>query len=129
MDKSEIRAEARDYFLPFLLGSNSNSRRLARKIYRKYKITCYILDTEKTFFDVASRSRKFVKLTKTKSQSVMLEEILYLAAQCPYTLPILIPCSEEYESLVNENREALEAKFVLSSQSDALIKSPLSVIP
>ncbi len=129
MDKTEIREEARVYFIPFLLGNNSAAHRLARKIHRKYKITCYILDTKISFADIISTSSKFIKLTDTKSNAVRVEELLYLAKQTPYTLPILVPCTTDYEDFIDTMHEALESSFVISSMKDVLSASPLSVIP
>jgi hypothetical protein len=131
MDKTEIqelRTEARAYFLPFLLGSNPTSHRLASKIYRKYKITCYILDTKRSAADIFSSSSKFLKITESKSSALTAEELIYLAKQCPYTLSILIPCSREYEVLIDGMKGALESSFVISSAEDALSSSPLNVI-
>ena len=131
MDKSEIleiKEEAKSYFLPFLLGSNAASHKLAKKIYRKHKITCYILDTKKTVADIFSSSSKFLKITESKSSTLTAEELIYLAKQCPYTLSILIPCSKEYEVLIDGMKGALESSFVISSAEDALSSSPLNVI-
>ena len=125
----EIKEEAKLYFLPFLLGSNAEARRLARKIYRKHKIVCYILGTKRSAANIISRSSRFLKLTAPQNKELTAKELVYLARQSKYTLSILIPCSSYYEELVNCTREMLEASFVISSVSDALISSPLCVIP
>ena len=125
----EIKEEAKLYFLPFLLGSNAEARRLARKIYRKHKIVCYILGTKRSAANIISRSSRFLKLTAPQNKELTAKELVYLARQSKYTLSILIPCSSYYEELVNCKREILEASFVISSVSDALISSPLCVIP
>jgi alanyl-tRNA synthetase len=62
------------------------------------------------------------------SQALTAEELIYLAKQCPYTLSILIPCSKEYEVLIDGMKGALESSFVISSAEDALSSSPLNVI-
>ena len=125
----EIKDEAKLYFLPFLLGSNAEARRLARKIYRKHKIVCYILGTKRSAANIISRSSRFLKLTAPQNKELTAKELVYLARQSKYTLSILIPCSSYYEELVNCKREMLEASFVILSVSDALSDSPLSVIP
>ena len=129
MDKTEIRKEARLYFIPFLLGNNATSRKLSKKIYRKYRIACYILDANQTLASTFKISSKFVKLTNPKNFALTASELIYLAEQCQYTLPILIPCSKEYERLVNEQKDLLESSFVISSCNDALELSPLNIIP
>lgn len=132
MNKSEIleiKEEAKSYFLPFLLGSNAASHKLAKKIYRKHKITCYILDSKRSAADILDFSSKFLKLTSPKNEELTAKELLYLSRQSQYTLSILIPCSSYYEELVNCKREMLEASFVISNIKDALSASPLNVIP
>ena len=129
MDKTELQEEAKIYFVPFLLGSNSASRKLARKIYSRYKIVSYILDKKRTVSDVFSLSSRFLMLSKPKNTTLTVIELVYLTEQSPYTLPILIPCSEEYERLINENKETLETSFVISSIQSILDSSPLNIIP
>ena len=129
MDKTELRKEARLYFIPFLLGNNEASHKLSKKIYQKYKIICYILDTKSKLTDIFDFSSKVLKVTETKSSLLTASELIYLAEQTPYTLPLLIPCDAEYEKLVNEQRELLESIFIISSKEALLNDSPLSVIP
>ena len=128
MDKQSIQKEARLYFIPFLLGNNQSAHRLSKKIYKKHKIICYILDKKKTVADILDYSSKFLRLTEAKNTSLTAEQLIYFADQKPYTLPLLIPCTAEYEQLIEENRELLEASFVLSSKGLALTDSPLNII-
>ena len=129
MNKTELRKEARTYFIPFLLGNNEASHKLSKKIYKRYKIVSYILDTQGKLSDIFDTSSKSVKITKTKSGRLFASELIYLSEQAPYTLPLLIPCSSKYERLVSEQRELLEASFVLSSAENFLSTSPLNIIP
>ena len=128
MDKTALQEEAKLYFVPFLLGNNSASHKLSRKIYSRYKIVSYILDKKRTVSDIFSLSSRFIMLSEPKNTALTAIELVYLAEQSPYTLPILIPCSEEYERLISENREMLEASFVISSLQDTLDSSPLNII-
>lgn len=129
MDKIRLREEARLYFVPFLLGNNSASHKLAKKIYRKYKIVCFILDNKKRVTDILDFSSRSLILPYTKKDSLTVTQLIYFAEQTEYTLPLLIPCTEEYSKLVEKNREILESSFVLSNESLILTDSPLNVIP
>ena len=129
MDKKEMRKEARQYFIPFLLGNNAISHKLSKRIYKKYKIICYILDTKQTLADIFDFSSRTLKLTKASNTVLTATELVYLSEQTPYTLPILVPCSEEYKRLTDEHRELLEASFVLSSKEELLNGYPLNIIP
>lgn len=129
MDKKALREDARSYFVPFILGNNAASHKLSRQIYKKYKIICFILDDKRTFSDIFDFSSKIIKLTEPKNTSLSAEELIYLANQSSYTLPILIVCSNKYESLIEKEKAKLEQFFIISEKQDALIKSPLNIIP
>ena len=129
MDKSGIKKEARLYFMPFLLGNEKDAHDLSKKIHRKYGITCFILDKKMTVANIFTFSSRFLRLTDTSKDELITKEIIRLAKQEPYTLPILIPCSAEYRRLVEGNREIFESTFVLSSKDTALTSSPLNIIP
>lgn len=129
MDKSSIRKEARLYFMPFILGDGREAHRLSQNIYRKYGITCFILDSKMTALSIFDFSSRFLRLTDTQSDELIAKEITHLAKQEPYTLPILIPCSKKYCEFAERSRDILEATFVLSSADTALSSSPLCIIP
>ena len=129
MNKVRIREEARFYFVPFLLGDNQASHRLSKKIYKKYGIVSFILDKKRTAADIWDLSSRFLKLINTENQELITLQLIDLAEQSPYTLPLLIPCSEEHELLVKKDRELLETRFVISSENLLLTDSPLKIIP
>ena len=129
MDKSEIREEARLYFVPFFLGDNSLSHKLSNKIYVKHKIVSYILDTKKSIIDFLDFTSVFWLLYHTQEDGTILTQLKYLSKQFPYTLPILIPCTKEYTELVERNKDFLEAYFIISNPDDIIHSSPLNVIP
>ena len=129
MDKKDVKKEAKYYFLPFLLGNNPTAHKLSKKICKKHKIVCYILDKKRTYADIFDFSSRFLSISVSDYDSITVSQLIYLAEQCPTTLPILIPCSDEYAELIDKNHEVLEAIFVLSSMEEALTNSPLSIIP
>ena len=129
MDRSSFRREARLYFMPFILGDERKAHNISKKIYRKYGIPCFILDSKMTISSIFDFSSRFLRLTDTQKDDIIIKEIIHFAKQEPYTLPILIPCSEKYRGLVERNRDVLESIFALSSEDTALNASPLNVIP
>lgn len=129
MNKSFIKEEARLYFIPFLLGDNQASHRLSRKIFKKYGISSFILDDKRTFADIWDFSCRFIKLSSSQDFPLTLLQLVDIAREFPFSLPILIPCSDEYESFAKLYKTELESVFVLSSQEFALTDSPLKIIP
>ena len=65
MNNAQLRDEARFYFVPVLLGSNAASRKLSRRIFRKYGIVSYLLDEKRSLPDLLNISGKFLNHGKT----------------------------------------------------------------
>lgn len=129
INKTRIREEARSYFIPFLLGDNEVSHKLSRRIYKKYGIVCFIIDSKISPADFWDFSSRFLRFPKVGSNELFALRLINLAEQSPFTLPLLIPCSKEYSDTVELCREALEPTFIISAPEDALTLSPLNVIP
>ena len=132
MDKSSataIRKEAQIYFQPFLLGNNKDSRRLSRKIFKKYGITSYVLDEKRSIANLSLFSHRFIKLLPTNEPSILALQLLELLAQTENVLPILVPCSKEYENFIERCKTVLETDFVLSTPNEVFTSSPLKIIP
>ena len=129
MDESLIKKEARLYFQPFLLGNNKTSRRLSRKIFRKYRISSLILDEKASPANICLFSHRFIRLAPSKDRSITVLQLSELLKQTESTLPILIPCSREYEDFISLYSAELETDFILSTPTEALISSPLKIIP
>lgn len=127
MDKSFIKDEARYYFVPLLLGNTQDSRRLARRIFKKYKIKSFILDEKKSFSDCFSLSHFFVSLYDTEAELTSIQ-LFNIANELSSYAPILIPCSEKYKEFVATHREALELDFIISSEKLLFTESPLKTI-
>lgn len=128
MDISSVRKEAQAYFQPFLLGNNKTSRRLARKIFRKYGISSFILDEKMSVANLALFSHRFIRLSPASNTSITLLQLNEITKQLQDSLPILVPCSEGFDETVKMYRTELETKFVLSTTESILNNSPLSII-
>ena len=129
MKKSFIRQEARCYFIPFLLGDNRTSHKLSRKFLRKYGIVSFILDTKGNLSDVFDISCKFIKLSDTDDDTLLLLQLTDIVCEIPSTMPILIPCSEKYKNFTKAFDKELESIFFISNEETALTDSPLRIIP
>ena len=129
MKDAEIREEARQYFIPIILGNVPSSRKLARRIYRKYGIISLILDEKGSPLQLLDPTNRFFKLTAVKNSAFTALQLADLAEQTPYTLLLLIPCSDKYMRVVEENRELLEKSFIITNEDQVLTNSPLKIIP
>ncbi len=129
MNRSSLRKEAQLYFQPFLLGNNKDSRRLSRKIFKKYGVSSYILGEKTSFANLCPISHRFVRIVPVKDSHVMCLQLSELLAQTEDILPILIPCSKEHEAFISYCKSELEKDFILSTPTDVLEASPLRIIP
>ena len=127
MSNKSVRDEARLYFIPFLLGSNKRSHALSGKIFRKYGIVSFILDEKRSFSDFFDISSSFFPISSGES-SLLCEQLVALADREPYTLPLLIPTSPQYERAVSEQTELLQKHFVLCDAERVFTDSPMANI-
>ena len=129
MKRKQIREEARLYFVPFLLGDTMTAHKLSFKIFKRYGIVSLILDTKKTVVDLWDFSSRFKTISQNKNQEITVMQLKDLAAQTQYTLPLLIPCSDEYADLVKKHSSELESEFIILNADISLEDSPLAIIP
>jgi len=129
MSNRDLRDDARAYFVPIILGSNARAHKLSAKIFHRYGICPFVVDKKRSlwrFFDLYSY---FVRLTPSNDSLIILEQLLALSQQEPYTQAILIPCSDTYSDLVDRELCALEQIFIVSKPENVLSDSPLANIP
>jgi hypothetical protein len=128
MSDRVMRDNARLYFLPFIIGNGKQAHRLSRKIFHKYGIVSLICGERRTLSDLLDYSCRFLRLCPSDSPRLLCEQLIALSEQSPYTLPIAIPANTRYETMINEARELLEQKFVISSEKELFVSSPLANI-
>ena len=66
---------------------------------------------------------------ETDTHTMLADELLAISQRYEYTLPILVPCSQKYEMLVNELSDRLESEFVICNADRIFSDSPLADIP
>ena len=119
---------ARAYFLPFILGNTKQSHKLSQKIFNKYGIVSLICDSRRHALDFLDFSSRSIRLCPTDSPRLLCEQLIALAEQSPYTLPLIIPITEEYASMTDTVRDVLETRFIISSPDELFTLSPLARI-
>lgn len=119
---------ARSYFLPFILGNEGRSHGLSQRIFNKYGIVSLICDSRRHALDFLDFSSRSIRLCPTDSPRLLCEQLIALAEQSPYMLPLIIPMSEEYARMTDAVRDALETRFIISSPDELFTLSPLASI-
>ena len=121
-----VDSEARLYFVPYILGNSRASHKLSSKIYRRFGIVSFICDDRRSLLDLFDISSRSVMLTRTDSTRLICEQLVWLASQGSYTLPILISNDPRYNEIMQRENETLEAHFVISKKEDVFLTSPLA---
>ena len=119
---------ARSYFLPFILGNEGRSHGLSQRIFNKYGIVSLICDSRRHALDFLDFSSRSIRLCPTDSPRLLCEQLMALAEQSPYMLPLIIPVTDEYARMTNAVRDALETRFIKSSPDELFTLSPLASI-
>lgn len=126
MSDKTLRDEAKLYFVPYILGNNSAAHKLASRILRKFGIVSLICDDHRSALDLIDMSSRTVVLTPTDSPRLIAEQLISLAAQSSYTLPLIIPADDRYAKAVESEREMLEHTFIITDADRLFKSSPLT---
>lgn len=119
---------ARSYFLPFILGNEGRSHGLSQRIFNKYGIVSLICDSRRHALDFLDFSSRSIRLCPTDSPRLLCEQLMALAEQSPYMLPLIIPVTDEYARMTNAVRDVIETRFIISSPDELFTLSPLASI-
>ena len=128
MSNKELREDAKGYFVPVILGSNSHAHKLSAKIFYKFGIQPLVVDKKRSFSRFFDPYCYFVKLVPSDDDIIISEQLGDIVRQMPQTQAILIPCSEKYKRFVNEHLLNLEQVFIISQPENVFSGSPLAKI-
>ena len=117
----------KDHFIPFVLGNTKASLALASKVYKKCRISCFIIDTERSWRNFFSPAY-FIPLTPSEERRLLCEQLIDLAKQYPNAMPILVPTTAQYSKAIEQNRDLLERYFIIREPNALLSDSPLENI-
>lgn len=115
----------RTHLLPILLGSSPCAHRLAWRIFLQCGMISYLCDSRRHLSDTLHPTCRFFPIRRTDMQDLTVYSLQHLAADSEL-LPILIPCTEEYERYLNEHTERLESRFLIRTPQELLETPPLS---
>ena len=128
MMSRSLHDDASSYFVPFLLGNTVQAQALSAKIFFKYGIRSVIVSDKRSLLEIANLSNSFAYISQTDSEELICEQLIAISGQLPYTLPLLVLCSQKYKSTVQNNTELLERFFVICDADELFSSSPLSTI-
>ena len=122
MSDKTLKNEARNYYVPYLLGNSKKAHGLSLRIYKKFGIISVICDSRRSFWDILDPTSMTALLAPTDSSRLISEQLLSLTDETFGSLPLLIPMSEEYARSISCERETLERRFIICD-ADELFSS------
>ena len=121
----EAKNLLRESLIPVLLGDNLKTHLLAMRIYLTCGVVSYICDTKKSLFNTLDPFSRYFPLFSSNIDAVALKSLAYAASNTDY-LPLLIVCDDKLLPFINDNREFIESRFIISDRSSLFSSSPLS---
>lgn len=126
MDKEAV-GMLRQSVLPVLLGDRRSAALFAWRIALRCGVESYVCDTSTSFLCSINPYAKNYLLFSESEHELILESLSYIA-DTPDYLPVLIVCGDKYRSFVEEKREELEARFIITDRKNAFSRMPMSVL-
>lgn len=117
----------RESIIPVLIGDCPAAHLMAARIYWKFGIISYVCGEKPRLCDRIDPFSKFFALGSAAEPRVMLDSLDYLAASKDY-LPILLPFGDLFCDLVEQNRDFLEARFIISDKLSFFTQKPILIL-
>ncbi len=106
--------------IPVLLGLTSETVETARRMYKTYGVVSHVFCEKVPLPCRVSVSMRFHTVGHTADEHLMVHALTDFAAQYSHADVILylIPCSEEYASMIWHSHTELESRYVLADRKE-----------
>lgn len=115
----------RQSIIPILLGHSPTAFALSLKIYKKCRIRSYLCCAGTGVLALLCPTLEHFPLYSKDDFDVQLHSLEYIADAQEF-LPVLIPCNEYFRRAVQERREYLERRFILTTPEKIFDAKPFS---
>jgi hypothetical protein len=101
---------------PVMVGLSTDTVELARRMHEKYGVVSHVFCEKAPLLLRLSLFMKFHIVQHTKNEHLMVQALTDFADPIRHAdlILYLLPCSEEYVSMIWENREILESRYVIA---------------
>jgi predicted ATP-grasp superfamily ATP-dependent carboligase len=101
---------------PVMVGLSTDTVELARKMHEKYGVISHVFCDKVPLLLRLSLFMKFHVVQHTKDEHLMVQALTDFADPIRNAdlILYLLPCSEEYVSMIWESRETLESRYVIA---------------
>ena len=115
----------RQSVIPMLLGSTPTAFALSLKIYRKCGVRSYLCSAGTGVLALLCPTLEHLPLFSKYDFDIQLKSLEYVADAQEF-LPVLVPCNEYFRRVIQENREYLEKRFILTTPEKIFDAKPFS---
>ena len=103
---------------PMLLGNNKCSRRLARRLFWRFGVRSCIFDTKSSRELDFMISASFSPLPDIYDDEFTILCFEKFASEMDDMTFMIVPCSQDFEELIQRNSPRLEKRFIIRTPSD-----------
>ncbi len=109
-----------DELVPVLLGLSPEAIETAHRIYRQYGVLSHVFCNRVPLANRLTLCMKYHVIPESTNERLMMEALFDFSNQLSNqdVILYLIPCTETYVTLVWNEREALERKFVIAEKAE-----------
>lgn len=106
--------------IPVLLGFSTRTMETARRMYRKYGVVSHVFCERAPLALRLAVSMRFHRIGSVPNARLMVGALVDFSQQMGHAdvIPYLIPCTEEYASIVWDFRDELERHYVLADLAE-----------
>ena len=113
--------------LPVLLGDTPSAHLLSLKICARCGVRSLVCDERRSVLSVIDPTSRFFDLISVTEGAAVMACLSQIAESTDY-LPVLVPMSERFLRIVEENRERLEPVFIITSKDNVWNSAPFAAL-
>jgi hypothetical protein len=124
MSDERFRYALSEHLLPILCGNTRQAHRLSAQIWQRLGTSTLICGKPR-LWDLFDPSSHTLRLPKSPSPRLLCEILIDLADAYPECLPVLIPCSAQARSFVEDYGALLETRYLLCDATRFFSQFPI----
>ena len=113
--------------LPVLLGDSLSAHALSFKIYARCGVESYVCDAKRSVWSFLDPTSKFFDLISVSEGAALMSALLQIAENTDY-LPVLVPMGERFSRFLEEQRDILEPRFIITTKDDIWNSAPFAAL-
>lgn len=120
MTARETKELLGENYIAVILGNGISAHLSALRLYNRYRVVSVLCGRGEGPLNLLNFVCGFLQLDFRKNSRLSVEKLLDLAEYHSDCATVLFPVSKESELFISENIDALECKYIISTQADGV---------